>query len=105
MCLHSEELSKQRTRVTIAYEYDSEQAGKLRCALDQMKATVATKDKQIKQLKQEHEEQIKKLLQERDDALMKYKVHTVSLFVALTLNYCICSDWLCFLLRNIEKQT
>ena len=91
--------------MAIAYEYDSEQADKLRCALDRMKVTVATKDEQIKQLQQEHDEQVKQLLQERDDALMKYKVHTVSLFVALTLNYCICSNWLCFLLRNIEMQT
>ena len=59
MRLHSEELSKQRTRVAIAYEYDSEQADKLRCALDQMKATVARKGEQIKQLQREHDEQVK----------------------------------------------
>ena len=42
---HEEELSKERTRMAIAYEHDSEQVGKVNSELDQMKSTIAKKSR------------------------------------------------------------
>ena len=64
-----EELSKERTRMAIAYEHDFDQKDKVRIELDQLKSTIAKKD-----------EQIIKLQQERDDILFEYEVRAL-LFV------------------------
>ena len=79
--------------MVMEYENDSEEIDRLRSELDQMKSTMAKKD-----------EQINTLQKERDDILMEYEVRPLLLFTVQTLNYYNCSNWLCFLLRNIEMQ-
>ena len=93
MRLHSEELSNQRTRVEIAYEHNSEQIDVLHSELDQMRSALAKKV-----------EQIKKLLQERDDIVKEYEVCRLLLFFCSNTQLCICSNWLCFLCRDIDMQ-